>query len=169
MSRAAACIAAVAFMVGCDADVNSAAPVPQVERQSDSSGYACRPARALPSAEVWPIPSDAEKTASGVFTKRIKEGAGRTPEVGTGQVLVLCITYYDKAGSVVDHESSVVHDIDLPPAEWREVLTRMKEREIRRLWIPKRAHLKDDVIADFELEPFPLPDNESKRRPPSTK
>jgi hypothetical protein len=102
---------------------------------------------------------------SGVHTKRLRKGDGRTPVAGSGQVLILCVTYYDRNGAVVQHDPVVVHDIDLPPKEWQEVLTRMSEREVRRFWIPPRGHVKDVVIGDFEMQPYPLPED-PRRKPP---
>jgi hypothetical protein len=79
---------------------------------------------------------------------------------------MLCVTYYDRNGAVVQYDPGVVHDIDLPPKEWQEVLTRMSEREIRRFWIPRRLHLKDVVIGDFELQPYPVPEDPRRKPPP---
>jgi len=78
--------------------------------------YTCPPTPADP-ASVWPIPGGAETTPSGVYTKRIRKGMGRTPAVGSGQVLILCVTYYDRKGAVVQYDPAVVHDVDLPPKE----------------------------------------------------
>lgn len=128
--------------------------------------YTCRQPTPVGGASVWPIPRDAEVTASGVHTKRLRKGDGRTPAVGSGQVLMLCVTYYDRNGAVVQYDPGVVHDIDLPPKEWQEVLTRMSEREIRRFWIPRRLHLKDVVIGDFELQPYPVPEDPRRKPPP---
>lgn len=98
-------------------------------------------------------------------TKRLRKGAGRTPVAGSGQVLLLCVTYYGRNGAVVQHDPVIVHDIDLPPKEWQEVLTRMSEREVRRFWIPPRGHVKEVVIGDFELQPYPSPEDSRRKSP----
>ena len=121
------------------------------------SAYNCLPPRAVAAESVWPIPADAERTASGVYTKPVRPGKGRKPQPGSGQTLTICATYYDRTGAVIQHDPVIVHDIDLPPKEWQEVLLLMSEEEVRRLWIPSRQHSEDFVIADFELEPFPVP------------
>jgi len=118
--------------------------------------YQCRQPVAVDPATVWPIPRDAEVTPTGVYTKRLRDGDGRRPVAGSGQVLILCLTYYARNGAIVQHDPVVVQDIDVPPKEWQEVLTRMREREVRRFWIPPRGHLKDVVIGDFEMQPYPL-------------
>jgi hypothetical protein len=151
--RVAVVVVAVALLcAGCSQE-------DEISDTPDAGGksmYNCQPARPVAAESVWPIPTDAERTASGVYTKPLRLGKGRKPKVGTGQALVICATYYDRTGAVVQHDPVIVHDIDLPPKEWQEVLVLMSEEEIRRLWIPPRRHIKDFVIVDFELEPFPV-------------
>jgi hypothetical protein len=118
--------------------------------------YNCQPPRPVAPESVWPIPKDAERTSSGVYTKSIRAGKGRKPQLGRAQAMVICATYYDRTGAVIQHDPVIVYDVNLPPKEWQEALLLMSEEEIRRLWISPRRHIKDFVIADFELEPFPV-------------
>jgi hypothetical protein len=167
--RRLAMVAALVWMfvtLGCRKEKNEDAATTMTTEPS-AEVYACRQTSPLDAGSVWPIPRDAEVTASGVHTKQIQAGNGRTPVVGSGQVLVLCITYYDRKGAVVQHDPVVVHDIDLDVPEWQDVLRRMSEREIRRFWIPPRRHIKEMVIGDFEMQPFPEPD--PLRKPPESK
>lgn len=152
-------------MIGNCSEQENAAVIRTTPGAGGTPKYQCRQPRTVDAASVWPIPRDAEVTTSGVYTKRVRQGDGRTPVVGSGQVLMLCVTYYDRNGAVVQHDPVVVHDIDLPPKEWQEVLTRMSEREVRRFWIPPRGHVKDVVIGDFEMEPYPLAED-PRRKPP---
>lgn len=147
------CVATSLALVSCRREM----PIEPSPRQTEvkDTSYPCRQVHAIDAASAWPIPSDAEETSKGVHTKRVVAGSGRAPKIGSGQVLLLCVTYYDKKGAVVEHDPLFVHDIDLPPKEWQEVLSRMSEREVRRFWISPRRHIKEHVIGDFELQPFP--------------
>jgi hypothetical protein len=124
-------------------------------RETKDSSYRCRQVQPIDGRLAWPIPDDAEQTSKGVYTKSVLKGGGKRPKVGSGQVLLLCVTYYAKNGTVVEHDPMVVHNIDLPPKEWQEVLSRMAEGDVRRFWISPRAHIRDFAIGDFEVQPFP--------------
>jgi hypothetical protein len=152
-------------MIGSCSEEENASVIGTTPGVGGTPTYQCRQPVPVDAASVWPIPPDTEVTTSGVGTKRLRKGDGRTPVAGSGQVLILCVTYYDRNGAVVQHDPVVVHDIDLPPKEWQEVLTRMSEREVRRFWIPPRGHVKDVVIGDFEMQPYPLPED-PRRKPP---
>lgn len=161
----AAALALSLGMLGSCSEEENAAVIGTTPGAGGTPTYQCRQPIPVDAASVWPIPRDAEVTTSGVYTKRLRKGDGRTPAAGSGQVLLLCITYYDRNGAVVQHDPVVVHDIDVPPKEWQEVLTRMSEREVRRFWIPPRDHVKDVVIGDFEMQPYPSPED-PRRKPP---
>jgi len=131
------------------------AEIPASSRTSSTDySYKCSQIIAIDPATAWPVPADAEQTSTGVFTKQVRAGTGRKPETGTDEVLLLCATYYDRYGKVVEHDPMLVHDIDLPPKEWQEIISRMREGEIRRFWISPRRHINDYVIGDFELQPI---------------
>lgn len=127
---------------------------PATATTADTS-YKCHQVTPIDAKFVWPVPADAEQTSVGVHTKRVIQGRGATPKLGSHQVLLLCVTYYDRHGAVLEHDPLLVHNIDLPPKEWQEVLSRMTEGEVRRFWISPRRHVKEFVIGDFELQPFP--------------
>jgi hypothetical protein len=153
-----------AMIAGCSGETNDAV-IGTTPGAGGTPAYQCRPPTPVDAASVWPVPRDAEITTSGVHTKRLRKGDGRTPEIGSGQVLILCVTYYDRNGTIMRHDPVVVHDIDLPPKEWQEVLTRMSEREVRRFWIPPRGHVKDVVIGDFEMQPYPSLESSPRKLP----
>lgn len=157
-------IALSLLMIGSCSNEDSGAGIGTTAGAGGKPTYQCRQPVSVGAESVWPIPRDAEVTKSGVYTKRLRRGNGRTPVAGAGQVLLLCVTYYDIAGVVVLHDPGLVHDIDLPPKEWQEVLTRMSEGEIRRFWIQSRDHVKKVVIGDFEMQPYPSED--PRRKPP---
>jgi hypothetical protein len=152
-------------LIGNCSEEDSAAVIRTTPGAGGTPTYQCRQPSPVDASLVWPIPSDAEVTTSGVRTKRLRKGDGRMPVAGSGQVLVLCVTYYGRNGAVVQHDPVVVHDIDLPPKEWQEVLTRMSEREIRRFWIPPRGHVKDVVVGDFEMQPYPSAEDPQMKPP----
>jgi hypothetical protein len=147
------CVATSLAFMSCRREGPSEPSSRQTEVKDTS--YPCRQVHAIDAASAWPIPPDAEETSGGVHTKRVVAGRGRTPKPGSGQVLLLCATYYDRKGAVVEHDPLIVHNIDLPPKEWQDVLSRMSESEVRRFWISPRRHIKEHVIGDFELQPFP--------------
>jgi hypothetical protein len=148
-------VAAAALVTSCRRE---AAVPPSIRTPSADHSFKCSQVTAMDAASVWPTPSDAERTTTGVFTKQIRAGTGRKPKMGTDEVLLLCVTYYDRGGNVVEHDPMLVHDIDLPPKEWQEVISRMREGEVRRFWISPRGHIKDFVIGDFELQPIVTPE-----------
>ena len=110
----------------------------------------------ISAASTWPVPRDAIHVGDEIYTKVLRPGAGaRRPKLGSGQVVVLCVTYYNRDGSVQDHDPAAVIELDPGSSRWCTVAAMMTEGEIRRVWIRDHETPGGTMIADFEMEPWP--------------
>jgi hypothetical protein len=151
------CLLLFALVVSCGREaVDSGPPVHPKSADGFDHDYKCRSVADLSREMVWPVPSDASTTPTGVHTKVIAPGYGRRPDVRSGETVVLCTTRYGTDGRVIEHNPLLVYDLDVPPKEWQEIVSQMHEGEIRRFWTSPRGHLKDFAIVDFELQPIPI-------------
>ncbi|HKS23232.1 MAG TPA: hypothetical protein VJZ76_10570 [Thermoanaerobaculia bacterium] len=119
-------------------------------------GYQCKAPTAIDAASAWPVPHDAIRHPDEIYTTMVRAGAGtRRPRLGSGQVVVLCVTYYNRDGSVRERDPAAIVELDPGPSPWSEVAAMMVEGEIRRVWMPDRESPGGTMIADFEMEPWP--------------
>lgn len=119
-------------------------------------GYQCKAPTAINAASAWPVPHEAVRDGDDIYTKVVRRGTGaRRPRLGSGQVVVLCVTHYNRDGSVRAHDAAAIVELDPGPSRWSEVAAMMVEGEIRRVWMPDRESPGGTMIADFEMEPWP--------------
>lgn len=158
--RGLAVIAASSFVViaaagGCQPDVSRVAESANIGG-SAGKGYECQTTRPISPAAAWPVPHDAERAGSDSYTKVVRQGtATRKPQLGAGHVVVLCVTYYKRDGSVREHDPSAIVELDPGPSRWCDVAALMTEGEIRRVWMPDKESPGGMMIADFEMQPWP--------------
>lgn len=119
-------------------------------------GYECQTPKPISAAAAWPVPADADRTGTDIYTKVVRRGTGtRKPELDSRHVVVLCVTYYNRDGSVREHDPSAIIELDPGPSRWCDVAALMTEGEIRRVWMPDKESPGGTMIADFEMQPWP--------------
>jgi peptidylprolyl isomerase len=119
--------------------------------------------------DVAEPPADAEKTASGLAFKILKEGSGSTsPSLAESGVVTVNYSGWTTAGKLFDstifrrRPSTIALDNIMPG--WQEGLQLMVEGEKRRLWVPEELAYKGQagrpagmLVFDIELVSFRAP------------
>jgi hypothetical protein len=89
---------------------------------------------AVSAEEVWPVPANVVRTASGFHTKRIRAGGGIVHH-GRGVALALAFARYDRKGQVVDYTPMKLLALEHVETQWREIYEMMVPGEVRRVWV----------------------------------
>jgi FKBP-type peptidyl-prolyl cis-trans isomerase len=132
-------------------------------------------------ADVAAAPADAQKTASGLASKMIQAGTGKTHPARTDRVTV-DYTGWTTDGRMFDSSlltgKSVTFSLDKVIAGWTEGVQLMVAGETRRFWIPeslaykgKQGRPQGTLVFDVKLISFTEPPTQTPtdfRTPPST-